>query len=146
MHLFISNTLEKEGYEVVIASNGLEAKEIFLNDAFDMILVDLRMPKMSGKELIEYIHQVDPLAVNIVITGYSDDWPPIDATDQHVFHYLKKGDFDCMDLKRVVKNGLELRKWHIEQVEKLLEIRDESIDYLLDKVNKYKKLINHAKL
>ncbi|MFQ6071118.1 MAG: response regulator, partial [Methanosarcinales archaeon] len=111
MQKFLRDILIKEGYEIAMASNGLDAKEKLQKEKIDLALVDLRMRPESGKELIEYIHnEVDPDIVNIIITGYPEDWSPTNATDQHVYHYFKKEELDSRDLIKVVKNGLEFRK------------------------------------
>ncbi|MFQ6056785.1 MAG: methanogen output domain 1-containing protein [Methanosarcinales archaeon] len=110
-------TILKNNYNIVIVNNGLEAKEKLLEENFDMVITDLRMPEMNGKELIEWIHKKDKDIINLIITGYSEDWAPSDATDQQVYHYLKKGEFSPEELLKVVNNGLKLRKLRLREKE-----------------------------
>ncbi|HID27298.1 MAG TPA: response regulator [Methanosarcinales archaeon] len=110
-------TILKKDYNIVMANNGLEAKEKLFKENFDMVIADIRMPKMSGKELIEWIHKKDKDIINIIITGYSEDWTPTDATNQQVYHYLKKGEFSPEELLKVVNNGLKLRKLRLREKE-----------------------------
>jgi len=110
MRKLLSDTLSDE-YTVVTAVDGLDAKEKLKETPFDLVIADLKMPKMSGKELIEYVHsELDPDIMNIIITGHKEIWSPADASDQHVFHYFVKGEFEPKDLKKVVHNAIEYRK------------------------------------
>ena len=107
---FLYDALSKE-YTVITATDGLDAKEKLKETPFDLVIADLKMPKMSGKELIEYVHSdLDPHIMNIIITGHKEIWSPADASDQHVFHYFVKGEFGPNDLRKVVRNALEQRK------------------------------------
>ncbi|MBX3628895.1 MAG: Hpt domain-containing protein [Nitrosomonas sp.] len=63
-----SRLLEREGYSVLIAKNGLEATEIMTRSKPDIILADLEMPKMNGFELIEKIRNTpDTAAIPIIV-------------------------------------------------------------------------------
>ena len=65
--------LTDEGYEVVIASNGSSALQATLETAFDLILLDMRMPVMDGWEFArEYRSRAGPRAPVIVITAARD--------------------------------------------------------------------------
>lgn len=110
-------TILKKDYNIVIVNNGLDAKEKLLEENFDIVITDLRMRPGSGKELIEWIHKKDMDIINIIITGYSEDWPPTDATDQQVYYYFKKGELSPEELLKVVNNGLKLRKLRLEEKE-----------------------------
>ena len=64
--------LSKEGWEVVTAENGEAGLDaITKGDGFDVVLLDLMMPGISGMEVLEAVHQVDPHLLVIVITGYA---------------------------------------------------------------------------
>jgi two-component system phosphate regulon sensor histidine kinase PhoR len=78
--------LEECGYEVSLASGGLQALGRIPAEHFDIILLDLMMPEMSGFEAMAKIKALDPDVVIIVITGY--------ATLEHSVDAMKKGAFD----------------------------------------------------
>jgi two-component system, OmpR family, phosphate regulon sensor histidine kinase PhoR len=78
--------LEESGYEVRLASDGIRAIEYISADHYDIVLLDLMMPGMSGFEALGKIKSLDPDTVIIVITGY--------ATLEHSVDAMKKGAFD----------------------------------------------------
>lgn len=80
------SVLEECGYEVSMASNGLEALASIPAEHYDIILLDLMMPEMSGFEVLAKVKSLDPDTVVIVITGY--------ATLEHSVDAMKKGAFD----------------------------------------------------
>jgi CheY-like chemotaxis protein len=71
----LTGALVSEGYDVVHAADGDEAVEKFRNDeAFDLVLLDLNMPKKSGWEAFEQITAIDPFMPVIVITARPDQY------------------------------------------------------------------------
>ncbi len=78
--------LEECGYEVSLASTGAQALEKIPADHFDIVLLDLMMPEMSGFEVLARVKLLDPDTAVIVITGY--------ATLEHSVDAMKKGAFD----------------------------------------------------
>lgn len=78
--------LEECGYEVSLASSGVQAIEGISSEHYDIILLDLMMPEMSGFDALVKIKALDPGTVVIVITGY--------ATLEHSVEAMKKGAFD----------------------------------------------------
>jgi two-component system phosphate regulon sensor histidine kinase PhoR len=78
--------LEECGYEVKLASSGILALDHISADHYDIILLDLMMPEMSGFDVLIKIKSLDPDAVIIVISGY--------ATLEHSVEAMKKGAFD----------------------------------------------------
>jgi signal transduction histidine kinase len=93
------------------AKNGAEAKSFLEKQPYDVVLYDLRVPGSSGRELIRHVKEcVDPDTVNIVITGFENDWPAVEATGEHIFFYMRKGSFKPEDLLKVLGNAVELRQ------------------------------------
>ncbi|OAG27437.1 hybrid sensor histidine kinase/response regulator [Thermodesulfatator autotrophicus] len=72
---FIRSTLEEHGYRVIEASNGYEALEIFQNkkDEINLVLLDLIMPEMEGKDTFEALKKLSPNLKVIILTGYVAD-------------------------------------------------------------------------
>ena len=75
LKLVMKTILETHGFDVVTASNGKAALSLY-NDSFDIILTDLAMPEMGGVELIREIKKINPGAICLVITGYTDIYVP----------------------------------------------------------------------
>lgn len=105
-----------DDYFVDLAHDGSEAVALLGCSRYDAVLCDLRVPGIPGKEIIRSVRtQADKHIVVIVITGYEDDWPPAEATDQQVYFYLKKGTFTPQELKKILSNGLLLRHAQLER-------------------------------
>ena len=98
--------LTKEGYDVAQAANANIGLEMVAQRHFDIILLDLLMPGISGLEALEQIREMHPDTVVIVITGY--------ATLDHAVNAMKNGAFDFVskpfspqDLRLVVSKAIE---------------------------------------
>jgi two-component system chemotaxis response regulator CheY len=87
-------TLTKAGYDVVEAQHGGEGIETIGSDdnAFmlDVIISDIRMPKINGLEAIAFFQQQYPSVPIIVVTGYPDQKMATDLLTRGVFDYLVK--------------------------------------------------------
>lgn len=66
--------LNDEGYEVVVATNGLEALDLFGPTQIDLVLLDLNLPAKSGWDLFERFTTLNPLLPVIVITGRNNQY------------------------------------------------------------------------
>lgn len=71
---FASEVLKRSNYDVTMAEGGVEALQIIEKQPrFDLFVVDLKMPEMSGDELGRRIRHQDPDAKVLYFTGYSDE-------------------------------------------------------------------------
>ena len=86
----IQGILEKEGYDVAIASNGQEALDCLQNGPFDLVLTDLVMGGIDGLDLIERIHRLAPDIIVMIITGYASLDSAIEALKMGAYDYLTK--------------------------------------------------------
>jgi len=68
----LSRRLSKEGYSCLTANNGTEALDCLAGKEVWLIITDLRMPQMSGIELLELVKSLHPGVMVIVSTGYAD--------------------------------------------------------------------------
>lgn len=67
------NILQHHGYEVRVACDGVEGLERFHQERPDLVLLDLSMPRMSGREVLKEIRQIDPHIKVLLFTGYATD-------------------------------------------------------------------------
>ncbi len=105
------------------AKHGEEAKTLLSTNSYDVVLYDLRLPGLSGKDLIHFVKtEIDPDIVNIVITGYEDDWSPVEATEENIFFYLKKGYFHPADLLKIIDSALQLRNFRLNERDYIKEL------------------------
>jgi ATP-dependent Lon protease len=101
--------LTREGYQVKTAANGLEALEKAREQAFDLILTDLKMDKMDGLQLLESVKEVAPHAAVIMITGFATVDTAVQAMQKGAVHYLSKP-IKIEDLRASVKKIYEKKR------------------------------------
>ena len=98
-------TLSKDGYQIETAENGDRGLQIIREVKPDLVLVDLKMPGMSGMELLEKIGDFDPNIVSVVITGYPTKESAMEARKRNAYDFLPKP-FTPNQLRIIVKRGL----------------------------------------
>ncbi len=104
-----SKCLLKVGYEVKTAASGEEALEILKKELFDLILLDIRLPKMNGMEVLSSALEIDPDLVILMITAHGSVQSAVDAMRLGAYDYLMKG-FDNEELRVVVKKAMDVHK------------------------------------
>ncbi len=106
--------LSSEGYIAETAKDGVEGLELFQERGdFSVALVDLKMPRMGGLELIEHLRALDQDVVIFVITAYATIDTAVDATRRGAYGYIPKP-FTPDELIIPVRNAIELRALSIE--------------------------------
>jgi len=93
----LQRALEKAGMQTQVFSDAAEMLRKFKNQKPNIIITDIRMPGMSGLELLENIHQAEPKLPVIVITAHSDLDTTVAAYQGGAFEYLPKP-FDVHDV------------------------------------------------
>ncbi|MEE9187181.1 MAG: response regulator, partial [Bacteroidota bacterium] len=105
----LSFILEKEGYEVSEASNGVEALKQLKQKPVDIVLTDLEMPEMKGIELLERVTQQFPETFVMIITAYGSLETAIAALHNGAYDYiLKPVEFD--DVLHRIRRLIEHRQ------------------------------------
>ncbi len=99
---------EEEGYAVDIAASGKEALTKLTERAWDLFILDIKMPGMDGLELQHRIKEAFPKAVVIIMTAYASVDTAVRAMKEGAHDYITKP-FDPEDLDRVVRNALARR-------------------------------------
>jgi len=106
IRMLCKEILEEAGYKVTLAADGEEALEKMDYDDFDLYLVDMVMPRMDGLELMKKIKQKQPLAVVMILTGFSSIEGAIKAVHAGAFQYLSKP-INIDELLNAVKEGIK---------------------------------------
>ena len=104
--LGLKKLLERSGYELQVigtADNGLTAKEDIGRLRPDVVFADIRMPGLSGLELLEVIPEVSPDSKVVIITGFAEFSYAQTAVQLHAFDLLLKP-IKELELERVLKN------------------------------------------
>jgi len=86
----LARALENRGYEVSCAADGDEALRLARTDSPEYAVVDLRMPKMSGLELVRALRGLDATTRIVVLTGYGSIATALEAVRSGAVHYLTK--------------------------------------------------------
>lgn len=105
--------LEKSGYAVLDAAEGNEGIQIAREAKPDIVLVDLKMPGISGMEIIEVLARDVPDTVLVMITGYATIVSAVEAIQKGTYDYLPKP-FSPDQLRSVVRRAVEHRNLKIE--------------------------------
>lgn len=97
---------ENKTYEIVEAEDGLEGIEKIKNEDFDLILCDIKMPKMDGIEVLEVTKKIKPEIPIIMISGHGDLDTAVQAMKMGAFDYISKPP-DLNRLLNTVRIGLD---------------------------------------
>ena len=97
--------IEKEGFTMLEAGNGVEALEVFENDYVDLAIVDVMMPKMDGWELVKEMKEIRDVPV-IMLTAMGESKDKLKGFDLGVDDYVVKP-FDPDELMARVKTILK---------------------------------------
>jgi len=99
--------LKRLGFEVTTADSGASALEQASHQSFDLVLLDLAMPNMSGVEVFSSLRQIEPQARVIFMTGYSkDEFSDLLADNEDTTSVLSKP-FPMQELKLSVESMLD---------------------------------------
>ncbi len=105
----ILSTLEREGYEVTGVPDGRKALEKIGNELFDILIADIKMPGLTGIELLEKVRERRLETEVIIITGYGSIGSAVDAIKKGARDYITKP-FDLDELL------LKVKKIHEEKI------------------------------
>ncbi|MEW5796150.1 MAG: response regulator [Candidatus Zixiibacteriota bacterium] len=102
----VRDALEEEGYHVLTANSGAEALAILRTQPIDLLITDIRMPKMSGTDLVEQARALNPSIGVIFMTGYASLSSAKDAIKRGALDYIMKP-FELSDIRQAVRNSLD---------------------------------------
>jgi len=97
---------ESKEYHVAIASDGSEGLEMLSKESYDLILCDIKMPKMDGIEVLEKAVALQPDVTMVMISGHGDIDTAVDCIKKGAFDYISKPP-DLNRLLNTVRNGLD---------------------------------------
>jgi len=104
----LSNIISEEdkSYEVDLAENGLEGLEKLIKESYDLVLCDIKMPKMDGIELLDKAIEIQPDITIVMISGHGDIETAVDCIKKGAFDYISKPP-DLNRLLNTVRNGID---------------------------------------
>jgi DNA-binding NtrC family response regulator len=108
-------TLSRDGNRVEVAESGSKGLSILEAESFDLVILDLKMPGLSGMEVLKKIERIDPETLVIVITGYATVESAVEAMKKGAYDFIPKP-FTPDGLRVIVKRALDRRKLVLENV------------------------------
>ena len=86
----LKEILEFEKYQVLEAPDGFSAIDIFKKSAIDIVLLDIKMPKMDGLEVLDFLQEINPEVPVIMISGHGNIDTAVEAVKKGAFDYISK--------------------------------------------------------
>jgi response regulator RpfG family c-di-GMP phosphodiesterase len=127
----LRRALRSPGLVVHTADSGAQALVLLAQEPANVVISDMRMPGMTGTELLAQVQQLHPDTVRVVLTGQADLGSTIAAINRgSVFRYLQKP-WDDDELRQVVAQGLERQSLELER-RRLLALTQQQNDALRD--------------
>ncbi|HTM45939.1 MAG TPA: sigma-54 dependent transcriptional regulator [Polyangiaceae bacterium] len=105
----IAAQLQRDGYDVHTAQDGDEGCRILGDHHIDLVITDLRMPKLDGMELLRHAQQLDPELPVVMLTAHGTVDNAVEALKTGAFDYITKP-FDQDEIRNVVRKALRTRE------------------------------------
>ncbi len=103
----VKEALEMDGIQVDVANDGNAGLKLFREKVYDLILLDLKLPGLTGEEVLSEIRKEDPFITVIVYTNYSNFADIKRLTNMGIDGYINKGPgADLNELLTVIENKL----------------------------------------
>ena len=118
----LERILSKAGYSVIGAANGQEGLDKLPKENIDIALLDMKMPGMSGMEVLQQLSARWPEICVIMVTAVADVQTAVDAMKRGAYDYITKP-FDQNDLIFKIQGGLEKRNLRLENERHQLELQ-----------------------
>ena len=109
MREMLAIVLRREGYRVLLAAEGRAAVNLLQREPVDLLVSDIRMPDMSGVDVLREAKQADPEVIGIMITAFASTESAVEALRLGAHDYLSKP-FDVSELTAKVREALEHRR------------------------------------
>ena len=101
----LSSELKGEGYDVDTAADGDEAISVVQNKKFDLLLLDIKMPKVDGFEVFKFVKKSFPSIKVIMLTGFADLKNAIESKKLGAEDFVSKP-YDLVDLLTTIERVL----------------------------------------
>jgi two-component system, NtrC family, response regulator AtoC len=109
---------ESEGYNVDLAFDGAEAINLIQKRIYDVVLLDMKMPRVDGTEVLKYIQENSPSSQVIILSQYADLKMAVETTKLGAYEVLGKP-YDIDQVEQTITRALERKKLSIDN--KLLQ-------------------------
>jgi len=136
----LSTVFKKAGYAVKTSLSASKALGLIETENFDLIISDIKLPEMSGMEILKRVKRTKPELPFVMITAYGSIKQAVEALKVGALDYVLKP-FDVEELKIVVAHGLEKRKLKQENIQLKKELEDKyKFENMVGKCRKMKEI------
>jgi signal transduction histidine kinase len=119
----LKRCLHKEPYQCRFAVGGAEALAMLSRQPFDVVVSDMRMPKMTGVELLKQVAMHYPETLRLVLSAWTDSNDILDAINEgHIYRYIIKP-WDDRTLKTVLRQAVEVKELQVKNRELMERLR-----------------------
>ncbi|MBI3359269.1 MAG: sigma-54-dependent Fis family transcriptional regulator [Nitrospirae bacterium] len=133
--------LQKEGYFIDTADDGDTALAILAKDNFDLIITDIKMPRMNGVTLLHEAKAVSPETIVIMMTAYASTETAVEAMKEGAYDYLTKP-FRLEEVSLIIQNALERKRLQRENLHLKQELKGRfAFTQILGKSQKMQKVL-----
>ena len=116
MRELLSIVLKRDGYEVLVADDGVRAIELLKKQRVDILITDIRMPQMSGVDVLREAKNIDPEIISIVMTAFASTDTAVEALRLGAADYVHKSPSAANELRLRVRKELERKHLQRENV------------------------------
>ena len=137
--------LRNEGFEVTTAQGGKAGLEQIRSGAHDLILSDVRMPQVTGLDILNAAREQDPMTPVILMTAQASLQSAIQAVNSGAFYYIQKP-FSNDELVAILRRACEFRQVRVENKQLKQEIRRRDKTAVARPIGKSKRFLELLKL
>ena len=116
MRELLSIVLRRDGYDVLLAADGKAAVDILKRERVDVLITDIRMPEMTGVDVLREAKTIDPGIISIIMTAFASTDTAVDALRLGAADYVHKSPNAVNDLRLRVRKELERKRLQQENV------------------------------
>lgn len=117
MRTLVEKILTREGYRVLLAGDGVEALEMLRTERVDIILSDMKMPRMDGFTLLKAVRAESPKTTFVIMTAFGDTYSVKDALLLGADEYLTKP-FKSSEVSLVIERAY----WRLQASKQAAEV------------------------
>lgn len=132
IRLYLEHLLKRNGYQVKTAENGELALSSIASEEFDIVLLDLMMPGISGLQVLSHLHEQQPDTVVILLTAHASLETAVEALRHGAHDYLFKP-CEADDLRESIRKGI-IKRQQILQQRNLLTHLEQNLVTSLEKL------------